>query len=243
MSRSLRELNRPRPVAYWSQGAHHDWNGYGGRKRGSPTPDELRLQAYHALASRITSLYWFNLSLRSLVAFPDLIDPITRVGRETRMLEDFYLEGDATHHERVTRDGRPDWDLDVVAGPRGAVLFALDLAYTPDPVGKVFQFGPPRDVNLRFPLPAWLRSPAEVFRVDADGVTPVTPSLQDGILTLRDRISRVAIYVAASQPGEGSRLESRRLALLAAEAAIGFDPARNPEDLAALQKLAAPPQP
>ena len=73
MTRSLRELNRPRPIAYWSQGAHHDWNGYGGRKRGSPTPDELRLQAYHALSSRITSLYWFNLSLRSLVTFPDLI--------------------------------------------------------------------------------------------------------------------------------------------------------------------------
>jgi hypothetical protein len=80
MTRSLRELNRPRPIAYWSQGAHHDWNGYGGRKRGSPTPDELRLQAYHALSSRITSLYWFNLSLRSLVTFPDLIEPITRVG-------------------------------------------------------------------------------------------------------------------------------------------------------------------
>ena len=37
MSRSLRELNRPRPTAYWSQGPHHDWSGYGGRKRGSPT--------------------------------------------------------------------------------------------------------------------------------------------------------------------------------------------------------------
>lgn len=75
MTRSLRELNRPRPIACWSQGAHHDWNGYGGRNRGSPTPDELRLQSYHALANRITSLYWFNLSVRSLVAFPDLSSP------------------------------------------------------------------------------------------------------------------------------------------------------------------------
>jgi hypothetical protein len=48
MTRSLRELNRPRPVAYWSQGPHHDWEGYG-RKRGSPTPDELRLQAYRSV--------------------------------------------------------------------------------------------------------------------------------------------------------------------------------------------------
>ena len=58
MTRSLRDLNRPAPVAYWSQGAHYDWEVYGGRKRTSPTPDELRAQAYHALAHRITSLYW-----------------------------------------------------------------------------------------------------------------------------------------------------------------------------------------
>ena len=68
MSWSLRELNRPRPVAYWSQGPHYDWNGYGG-PGAARRPDELRLQAYHALASRITSLYWFSLSLRSLVTF------------------------------------------------------------------------------------------------------------------------------------------------------------------------------
>jgi hypothetical protein len=239
MSRSLRELNRPRPVAYWSQGAHHDWRGYGGRKRGSPTPDELRLQAYHALASRITSLYWFNLSLPSLVAFPDLIAPITRVGREIRMLEEFYLEGDATHHERVLLEGKPDWDLDVVAGPRGAVLFALDLAYTPDPVEKVFQFGQPRQVTFRFPLPAYLQAPTDLFRVDADGVTPVNHSIQNGIVTIRDQVSRVAIYVATANPEERDRIESRRQTLLATEAALGFDPSRNPEDLATLQELAA----
>jgi hypothetical protein len=30
MTRSLRELNRPRPIAYWSQGAHHGWGGRSG---------------------------------------------------------------------------------------------------------------------------------------------------------------------------------------------------------------------
>lgn len=237
MCRSLRELNRPRPTAYWSQGPHHDWRGYGGRQRGSPTPDELRLQACHALASRITSLYWFNLSLRSLVAFPDLIEPMTRVGREIRMLEDYYLEGDATRHERVPRDGRPDWDLDVVAGPRGAVLFALDLAYTPDPAERVFRFGPPREASFHFPLPAYLARPVDVFRVDADGVFPVKHSVENGGVTVRDRASRVALYVAAARPGERERLEARRQALVAAEEAVGFDPGRRPEDLAVLREL------
>lgn len=237
MSRSLRELNRPRPVAYWSQGAHHDWNGYGGRKRGSPTPDELRLQAYHALASRITSLYWFNLSVKSLVAFPDLIAPITQVGREIRMLEEYYLEGDAVSHERSMREGKPDWDLDVLAGPRGAVLFALDLAYTADPGERVFRFDPPRRATFQFPLPAYLQKPAEVIRVDANGVTPVEFSLSDGKLLIRDAASRVAIYVVASREGEKVRLEERRRVLVAGEEATGFDPGGEARDLEVLRGM------
>ncbi|MHC4431622.1 MAG: hypothetical protein ACYTBS_07265 [Planctomycetota bacterium] len=54
MTRSLRETSRPASIAYWSQGAHDGWGRYGGRERTSPTPEELRLQAYHALSSRIT---------------------------------------------------------------------------------------------------------------------------------------------------------------------------------------------
>jgi hypothetical protein len=240
MTRSLRELNRPRPIAYWSQGAHYDWNGYGGRKRGSPTPDELRLQAYHALASRITSLYWFNLSLRSLVAFPDLIEPMTQVGREIRMLDDYYLEGDATSHERVLRDGKPDWDLDVVAGPRGALCFALDLDYTADAAEKVFQFGSPRNSIFRFHLPACVGQPAEVFRVDAEGVFPVEHSVKGQLLEIRDRVSRVGIYVAATRTGERERIEARRKTLVAEEDALGFDPGNSPADLAVLKQLLAP---
>ncbi len=237
MSRSLRELNRPRPTAYWSQGPHHDWEGYGGRKRGSPTPDELQLQAYHALASRITSLYWFNLSLRSLVTFPDLIEPMTRVGREIRMLEEFYLEGDATSHERVLRGGKPDWDLDVVAGPRGALLFALDLAYTADPQDRVFKFGPPREAIFRFRVPSYVSPIVEVFRADADGLRQVDFRVTAGTVEIRDLVSRVAVYVVSTIPGERDRIEARRQALIDAENALGFDPGRNPGDLASLKGL------
>ncbi len=135
------------------------------------------------------------------------------------------------------RDGKPDWDLDVVAGPRGAVLFALDLAYTPDPEERVFRFGPPRPVSFQFPLPAYLRAPAEVFRVDADGVTPVDAEIASGAITIRDAASRVAIYVVASEPGARDRIEARRRSLVAEEEALGFDPGRDAADLAVLREL------
>jgi len=240
MTRSLRELNRPRPIAYWSQGAHQGWDSYGGRKRTSPTPAELRAQAYHALAHRITSLYWFNLSLKSLIKFPDLIEPITRVNREICLLEDYYLEGDAYHYERRSRGGKPDWDVAVIAGPRGAVLFALDLAYTADPQEKVFQFGPPRDAQMKFRLPLYLRDAAEVLRVGTDGVSPAAFTRTADGVQLSGRCGPDNVWVVSPRAGVGTHLEARRRELAAFEQSFGFDPGHNPDDLNQLRHLLNP---
>jgi hypothetical protein len=234
MCRSLRELNRPMPTAYWSQGPHHGWGMYGWRMRTSPTPDELRLQAYHALSSRITSLYWFNLSLKSLVKFRDTLDELRMVGREMRMLEDFYLEGDAYRWEQLQRDEKLDWELASVAAPQGAALFALDLDYSPHREDRIFVFGPPREASFTFALPAWLREPAEVFRIDASGVYDVDFTLTGQGVTITDTTHKVAIYIAAAKPGLRDALETRRLELIAYEEAFGFDPANNDDDFNAL---------
>lgn len=241
MTRSLRELNRPRPIAYWSQGAHHDWGSYGGRKRTSPTPDELRLQAYHALGSRITSLYWFNLSLQSLVKFRDLIEEMTRVGREIRMLDQLYLEGAAYRYRRVLTDGKPDWDLASIAAPQAALLFALDLAYEPDATEKVFRFGPARTVQFNFDLPSFLREPKDVFRIDADGIQDVTYRSTPQGVAIDDRVSKVGIYVATRDPSLRERLETRRRELIRFEESFGFDPARSETDFEALRSLQTKP--
>jgi hypothetical protein len=227
LCRSLRELNRPAPTAVWSQGPHHDWGGGffgGGRKRRSPTPDELRAQAQHALASRITSLYWFNLSPRSLAMFPDLWEPMTLVGREIRMLEPFYLTGAATHFERRPGPaGEPDWELSVIAGPRGGVLFALDTAYTADPQENVFRFGEPRPARFRFPLPAGLRNPRRVVRVDAEGMHPVDwQPVAEGV-EIGDQASRDRMYVVVQDEGELLGITARREAALAREAEYPLD--------------------
>jgi hypothetical protein len=241
MCRSLREMSRPAPTAYWSQGPHAGWRGFAGRRRGSPTPDELRLQAYHALGTRITSLYWFNLSLRSLLAYRDTIGEITRIGREIRMLEDFYLEGDAYSYGRLTRAGRLDWDLNVIASPRGALCFALDLAYAPDPEEKVFRFGPPREASFSFPLPAYLRVPTDVFRADAGGSHAVRWQATARGVEVRDAAARVAVYVVTRDGGLRGRLEARRKALLRAEASLGFDPGEDDADFEILRSLQTAP--
>ena len=235
MCRSLREMSRPKPIAYWSQGPHFGWNEIGERKRTSPTPDEIRLQAYHALSSRITSLYWFNLSLRSLVQFRDTIEEITRIGREINMLADFYIEGDAYRYRRLLRDGKPDWDLASIASPKGAVLFALDLDYEPDRGDKVFLFKRRREGRFNFDLPVYLRAPADVFRVDAEGVYDVKFEVHATGITIEDRQHKVAIYVAAPSRETRAAIERKRLELVAAEQALNFDPARRGRDFDVLK--------
>ena len=230
MTRSLRETSRPASIAYWSQGAHSGWDRYGGRDRTSPTPDELRMQAYHALSSRITSLYWFNLSLKSLVKFRDLIDEITRVGREIKILERFYLEGAAYRYKQIKRDGKPDWDLASIAAPDAALLFAHDLDYKAEPTEKIFLFGPPRPATFEFELPEYLREPRDVFRIDADGIHEIRYQSIDRGVRIEDRVTKVAVYLATTNPNLRKQLESRRQELIRFEQSFQLDPARSDAD-------------
>lgn len=234
MCRSLRELNRPAPCAYWSQGPHHGWGGglfAGGRSRRAPTPDELRSQAMHALSSRITSLYWFNLSLKSLLKFPDTWEPMARIGREIRMLEPLMLQGDAYDFEQISKaDGTPDWDLASIVSPDAAVLFANDTAYVPDPAESLFKFGPPRPVEFSFRLPPWLRKPAKVFRMDADGIHEVSWKVDGECVTISDNRALDAVYIAAIDSSVRDGIVERRQKALDHEAA-------NPVDIDAIRAI------
>ncbi len=196
------------PIAYWSQGAHRAWGRYGAPARTSPTPDELQLQAYHALSGRITSLYWFNLSLKSLTRFRDLIDQITRVGREIRMLERFHLEGTAYQYKRTQREGKLDWDLASIVAPHGALFFALDLDYEADSRERIFQFGPPRPACFEFDLPPHLGQPKDVFRISADCIREICHNYSARGLRIRDRVSKTAIYVATMDSDLREKLET-----------------------------------
>ena len=154
------------------------------------------------------------------------------------MLDEFILEGDAYGFERLTRGrNKLDWDVASVCGPRAALLFALDLDYTPDPKEKVFRFGPPRKAKWRFQLPSYLEDVKDVFRLDADGVHDVKWSRKHGAVEIREKASRVAIYVATPDSQLRASIENKRQGLIAAEAALQFDPARIDADFQQLVQL------
>jgi hypothetical protein len=159
------------------------------------------------------------------------------VGREIRLLEDYYLEGDAYHYERLVKDGRPDWDVSVVAGPRGAALFALDLNYRPDVAEKVFRFDPPRDAVISFPLPTYLRNPLKVLRVNGSEVASVPFELTVKGIRIKAEFGDVGVFVTTHRSSVEQQLEERRRQLAAFEDSFGFDPARNSTDLEQLRAI------
>ncbi|MEZ6115255.1 MAG: hypothetical protein R3C28_01580 [Pirellulaceae bacterium] len=241
MTRSLKHHHRPRPIAYWAQGAHHDWRGYG-RQRSSPNPDELAAQAYQGLANHITSLYWFNLSIESLAKFPDLIEPITRINREIRMLDSLMVEGDATFHQRIASDGSPDLDVNMIAGPEAAVIFVQNLDYSIDETKNEFIFSN-RDVTVSLPMPAWFGSHLVAFKVNADGVQGANCSFSSDLreVTITDTIRVAGIYVVTTNPDLRTQLAAKHQALVETENVIDFHPGVNPDDTNSLVELAKDP--
>jgi hypothetical protein len=152
-------------------------------------------------------------------------------------LEDYYLEGDPYHYERLVKDGRPDWDVSVVAGPLGAVLFALDLNYKPDTTDKVFRFEPPREVVITFPLPTYLRNPLKVLRINAGEVTSVPFELTEKGIRIKAEFGDVNVFVTTHRSNVEQQLEERRRQLAAFEDSFGFDPARNSTDFDQLKAI------
>ena len=230
MTRSLREQSEPLPIGIWSQNVHEGWQSMRSRHRRSPTPDEILMQAYQGLANGVVSLYWYSMQSWSLLKFRDAIDISTRIGREIRLLDDLYLAGYPSHVERVMGDVRPELEFNVISAPDAALLFAMDLDYYPDHDERVFAFRGPRDIEREFPLPAWLQDPADVFRVDAEGVYDVAWEPTAEGVRITDRLDRVGIYIAAKRPEERTERAAKLAELKAYEEAVGFDPGHNDAD-------------
>lgn len=144
------------------------------------------------------------------------------------------------HPARLKKDGKPDWEIAVVAGLRGAVCFALDLAYVSDPRAKVFKFGPPREVPVDFLLPAYLRPPVEVLRMDAEGSRAVAFTTTTNGIRFTASCGPVNIFVASPRAGLVDELKAPRQSLIDFEGCFGFDPDHNAEGLEKMRRLVRP---
>ncbi|MFN5771077.1 MAG: hypothetical protein ACK44Z_17160 [Pirellulaceae bacterium] len=218
LTRSLRDLSRPVSIAAWSQGPHDGWGGFlDGRRRRSPTPAELRSQALHALASRITSLYWFNLSRKSLLKFPDTWDAMRRIGREIQMMAPTLLDGDAAYYQQLLdAQGRPEWDVSTIVSIQEMLIFALDLNYQISEE-NTFEFGDPRELQIDVPWTDAKHPPVDLFRWNADGIQEVEWRYENERIIIVDRGTEDCLYVASKQPTSRSSWETRRQEALAKE--------------------------
>lgn len=249
MTRSLRQQSRPVTIAYWSQGAHHDWGGILSPRRGSPTPDELRSQAWQGLGNGIASLYWFNLSMKSLAKFPDLIDPIRRVGREIQMLKPILEQCVCYQYDRQTSDGLLEWDLNSLVTRDTAILVVNDIGYAIDERSKTFRFDQ-RDGVFPFQLPPWLIATQDdatsdgavndnlyVFRVDSEGTHNVEYTVELNLITIRDSVTVVGVYIVTRDKDLRLAIDAKHANLLQSELDLGFNPVDSEADRKTLQSL------
>jgi len=234
MVRTLRAISRPKPVALWSQNVHEGWQDQYFRLRKSPTSGEILLQAYEGLANGVTSHYWYSLQSDSTLVWRDTLAMTERIGIEMRMLDDLYLRADAYWHERRGTEEQPEWDLNVLATPTAAILFAMDLAYVPDREQRVFSWPAPRALEARFPIPQYLGKLTHVFRIDGLGVHAVAWEAGEASVLIRETIDIGAIFIATEDPELMQRIASKHAAILAENEKLNFDPIRNDLDFAAL---------
>lgn len=231
ITRTLNYMERPAPIAAWSQHAHDGWFGkHNKRKHANPTSDEVLIQVYETLANGAKGLSYFSLMSWSMLMSRNTIDLSTRIGREIRMLEELYLAGDAYWHQRIGTTRKPSLDLSAVITPEHAMLFAIDLEYKRNTKEKVFEYTAIRQVSVSFELPAYLRNPKYVFRVDADGVHDVKWKATSTGVTVDDNLNKVAVYLATSDEKCRENIIARHASLLKKEKEIGFDPGNNDND-------------
>lgn len=178
--------------------------------------------------------------MKSLAKFPDLLDPIRRVGREIQLLKPILESGTAYRYERILQSGKLSWDLSSVVNQDSAILVANDLDYSIDEKTRTFQFSNRSDI-LQFELPLWLAATEQsggldCFEIDSQGPKPVAYQVaQNQIKIDAKQVHVVGVYVVTRDKSLRQRLAEQSAALDQREKTLGFDPIGNPDDLRKLQ--------
>ncbi len=212
--RSLSAMNRPNPVAAWTQGAN-TWDSFPRFTKDteymrSPNPYELRVQAYLNVANGAASLYWFNINGEDLLYYKESSSEMMYVNREFSVVGDLLSKQIPYWYERSD-----NIDLNVNIGSDYALLFATDLNYTVlDGQYKYISCTAKKD--LTFEIPSWLEENAEIVKITKDGVSLIDAAVSDGKVTLCDTIDMTALYVLGAD-GLYEKLQQKFIEVTAKE--------------------------
>jgi hypothetical protein len=218
--RTLSRINYPNPVAAWTQAMADDWSSRFRKTAGNPNDLEIRIQAYEAIANGAASLYWFNMSGKTMIRNRSSLHEIQNINREIMIVGNLLSHGNS--FSWVNRF--MDLDLNVIAGPDYAVLFAIDLRYRISPSNQFISAGS-RMETMEFKLPGYLTDCDAVVKVSYNGVTSVKVKIKDGTAIVTDSLDTTALYVLYSpKTNTGNDLIRRYGEIIRAEKFWQFDP-------------------
>jgi hypothetical protein len=224
-------MNYPNRVAAWTQAMADDWKSRYRINAGNPNNLEMRIQAYEAIANGATSLYWFNIGGKTLISNRNSLAEIQRINREIRVVDDLLIQT------------VPYWwqnqfmniDLNVLAGPDFAALFAIDLTYK---VAESNQFvaTSKRNETLTFKIPSYLNHCNIAVKIGYDGVSVVSVRISNGYAIVTDTFQTTGMYILYNLEDKDLMdiLTKKYLAVKGVEALFKFDPINDDSDFRAL---------
>ena len=220
--RTLNRISYPNRVAAWAQAMSNGWSSIS--RVDYPNPLEIRIQAYEAVANGATSLYWFTMGgdhmknhRFSLSEIRDINREMETVGKLMAFTVPFSWENRFM-----------DLDMNVIAGPDFAALFAIDLSYQVSDKNQFVSAGERYD-TMRFQLPGYLFGSNAAVRIRHDGISQVQTEVVNGKAVITDTIKTTAMYILydSLKINYAQILMDQYDELLEKEAGYGFNPINN----------------
>ncbi len=225
--RTLNRISYPNPVAAWTQAMADDWTSPARKNAGNPNNLEMRIQAYEAVANGATSLYWFNMGGKTVINNRGSLGETQRVNREIMVVGDMLSKTMPFWWQNRFLD----IDLNVLAGPDYAALFAIDLKYRVSESNQFISSGK-RSETMSFKIPAYLLQCDAAVKITHEGVFPVDVQVTDGNAIISDTFETTGMYIFYHSGTRNWKelLTKRYNEIRATEASWQFDPINNDAD-------------
>jgi hypothetical protein len=225
--RTLNRINYPNPVAAWTQAMADDWKSRSRINAGNPNNLEMRIQAYEAIANGATSLYWFNMGGKTIINNRGSLAEIQRINREISIVGDLLTRTMPFWWQNRFMD----MDLNVLAGPDFAALFAIDLTYKVSESNQFVSSGK-RSETMKFTLPAYLHQCNVAVKVTHEGISDINVEIINGNASITDTFETTGMYILYNSGTINYRdqLSKRYNEIKAIEASCKFDPITNDSD-------------